>query len=187
MKLRYIAWDMARAAKSNDDDVIRSLETIATEVLNVTGLLSSGSRAMDVPPTLQRGVVRTNCVDCLDRTNAAQFMVAKEAFARQVGSHARQPGGCRRPPCCGPRSCGVWTRERGETMWHAAVRVGHHRHAIAAVRLGRRDGPFANVPGPRRHDRTAIRRVRNAGRAWMGPRRPWLTRTRARTFVCDCH
>jgi len=35
-------------------------------------------------PLLQQGVVRTNCVDCLDRTNAAQFMIAKEAFARQV-------------------------------------------------------------------------------------------------------
>jgi len=33
---------------------------------------------------LQSGVVRTNCVDCLDRTNAAQFMIGKRAFAYQL-------------------------------------------------------------------------------------------------------
>ena len=32
----------------------------------------------------QRGVVRTNCVDCLDRTNTAQFAIGKCALAFQV-------------------------------------------------------------------------------------------------------
>jgi len=32
----------------------------------------------------QTGVVRTNCVDCLDRTNAAQFVIGKCALAHQV-------------------------------------------------------------------------------------------------------
>ena len=32
----------------------------------------------------QTGVVRTNCVDCLDRTNTAQFVVAKCALGLQV-------------------------------------------------------------------------------------------------------
>ena len=34
----------------------------------------------------QRGVVRTNCVDCLDRTNTAQFAIGKCALAFQVNS-----------------------------------------------------------------------------------------------------
>ena len=34
----------------------------------------------------QRGVVRTNCVDCLDRTNTAQFAIGKYALAFQVNS-----------------------------------------------------------------------------------------------------
>lgn len=33
---------------------------------------------------LQTGVLRTNCVDCLDRTNTAQFMVGKCALAYQL-------------------------------------------------------------------------------------------------------
>ena len=33
---------------------------------------------------LQNGVVRTNCVDCLDRTNAAQFVFGKKAFGHQL-------------------------------------------------------------------------------------------------------
>lgn len=32
----------------------------------------------------QTGIVRTNCVDCLDRTNTAQFAVAKVALGLQV-------------------------------------------------------------------------------------------------------
>ena len=34
----------------------------------------------------QHGVVRTNCVDCLDRTNTAQFAIGKTALGMQVGS-----------------------------------------------------------------------------------------------------
>lgn len=33
---------------------------------------------------MQHGVVRTNCVDCLDRTNTAQFAMGKCALAFQV-------------------------------------------------------------------------------------------------------
>jgi len=32
----------------------------------------------------QTGVVRTNCVDCLDRTNTAQFVVATVHLGLQV-------------------------------------------------------------------------------------------------------
>ena len=33
---------------------------------------------------LQNGICRTNCVDCLDRTNAAQFVYGKRAFGHQL-------------------------------------------------------------------------------------------------------
>jgi len=32
----------------------------------------------------QQGIIRTNCVDCLDRTNTAQFAIGKCALAFQV-------------------------------------------------------------------------------------------------------
>ena len=35
---------------------------------------------------VQTGVLRTNCVDCLDRTNSAQFIVGKCALAFQLYS-----------------------------------------------------------------------------------------------------
>jgi hypothetical protein len=33
---------------------------------------------------VQNGVCRTNCVDCLDRTNAAQFVFGKRALGHQL-------------------------------------------------------------------------------------------------------
>ena len=33
---------------------------------------------------MQNGVVRTNCIDCLDRTNAAQFVIGKFALGCQL-------------------------------------------------------------------------------------------------------
>ena len=34
--------------------------------------------------SLQNGVCRTNCVDCIDRTNAAQFVFGKRALGHQL-------------------------------------------------------------------------------------------------------
>lgn len=34
--------------------------------------------------SLQNGICRTNCVDCLDRTNAAQFVFGKRALGHQL-------------------------------------------------------------------------------------------------------
>ena len=40
---------------------------------------------MQVPPVeLQAGVLRANCIDCLDRTNVAQFTYGHAALGRQL-------------------------------------------------------------------------------------------------------
>ncbi|KAI8815982.1 Sac phosphatase domain-containing protein [Fimicolochytrium jonesii] len=100
-KIKYIAWDMARASKSHDQDVIGVLENLGEEVLETTGFFHSGPepyqnalhRALleDHPDDVvrimgrrQHGVVRTNCIDCLDRTNAAQFVIGKCALGYQL-------------------------------------------------------------------------------------------------------
>lgn len=36
------------------------------------------------PPTLQKGVLRTNCIDCLDRTNVAQYAYGLTALGHQL-------------------------------------------------------------------------------------------------------
>lgn len=100
-KIKYIAWDMARASKSHDQDVIGVLEDLAEQVLSTTGFFHSGPEPYtnalrrakvsgeDTPVNRilgrrQHGVVRTNCIDCLDRTNAAQFVIGKCALGHQL-------------------------------------------------------------------------------------------------------
>ena len=89
-KLRYIAWDMAQATKSKSQDVIGILEDIAEESIQLTDIFCDATTAPESGPTgpvhvrLQRGICRTNCIDCLDRTNAAQFSIGKKALGHQL-------------------------------------------------------------------------------------------------------
>uniref|UniRef100_A0A8C5FNC3 SAC domain-containing protein n=1 Tax=Gadus morhua TaxID=8049 RepID=A0A8C5FNC3_GADMO len=97
----YIAWDMARYTKSKLCNVLDRLSMIAENVVKRTGFYINrsdfychtlrpderwGDVGGHITPTgrLQTGVLRTNCVDCLDRTNTAQFMVGKCALAYQL-------------------------------------------------------------------------------------------------------
>ncbi|KAL1994994.1 hypothetical protein VTN49DRAFT_1181 [Thermomyces lanuginosus] len=82
-KIIYKAWDMSRASKSRDQDVIGTLENIASEFLPLTGFFRNGYDE-ESGLRLQNGVVRTNCIDCLDRTNAAQLVIAKRALGYQL-------------------------------------------------------------------------------------------------------
>ncbi|OWZ44073.1 polyphosphoinositide phosphatase [Cryptococcus neoformans c45] len=90
-KMEYIAWDMSQAAKSGQQDVIGVLEDICEESLQATNFFHGGPARNVVGagprrdhPLLQHGILRVNCVDCLDRTNAAQFAIAKRAFGHQL-------------------------------------------------------------------------------------------------------
>ena len=49
----------------------------------MTGFFHNGD-GVDAPLKTQSGVVRTNCIDCLDRTNAAQFVISKYALGCQL-------------------------------------------------------------------------------------------------------
>lgn len=99
-KILYNAWDMSRAAKrwirrsqplhrhllihsSRDQDVIGTLESIAAEIVSATSFFRNGDEC-NVESMMQKGVARTNCIDCLDRTNAAQFVIGKRALGNQL-------------------------------------------------------------------------------------------------------
>ncbi|KAI2471286.1 SacI homology domain-containing protein [Annulohypoxylon bovei var. microspora] len=82
-KIIHKAWDMSRAAKSKDQDVIGTLENIAETVVTTTGIFHNGDGEI-TPTRVQNGVARTNCIDCLDRTNAAQFVIGKRALGHQL-------------------------------------------------------------------------------------------------------
>lgn len=95
-EIRYLAWDMSRAKRNRQEDVLAILEVIAEESLALTGIFHNGPELYSnylKQPTgqprrrhqqTQRGVVRSNCIDCLDRTNAAQTIVGKVALAHQL-------------------------------------------------------------------------------------------------------
>ncbi|CAN8102565.1 unnamed protein product [Discula destructiva] len=76
-------WDMSRAAKDPNQDVIQTLEDIAEDVVLTTGFFQNGDGIIQ-PTRVQNGVARTNCIDCLDRTNAAQFVIGKRALGHQL-------------------------------------------------------------------------------------------------------
>ncbi|KAI0086625.1 SacI homology domain-containing protein [Irpex rosettiformis] len=102
-KMVYRAWDMSRAYKEKTQDVIGYLEDLAEESIMLTGFFHSGGEPYshylrseaelegpeNVLPwrstmSLQNGICRVNCVDCLDRTNAAQFVFGKRALGHQL-------------------------------------------------------------------------------------------------------
>ncbi|KEQ71764.1 hypothetical protein M436DRAFT_50189 [Aureobasidium namibiae CBS 147.97] len=82
-KIQYKAFDMSRAAKTRGGDVIGTLEVIAEEIMQQTGFFHNGE-SEDGTSQVQNGVARTNCIDCLDRTNAAQFVIGKRALGHQL-------------------------------------------------------------------------------------------------------
>lgn len=81
-KLKFTSWDMSRASKSRSQDVIKWLENYAEETLQDVGFFHNGKTIYSTK--LQQGVCRTNCVDCLDRTNTAQFVIGKRALGYQL-------------------------------------------------------------------------------------------------------
>ncbi|CAK9439967.1 uncharacterized protein LODBEIA_P40670 [Lodderomyces beijingensis] len=82
-KLQYHAFDMSKHSKKNLD-VITPLQDIATEAIDQIGIFHNGTTLARTK--LQSGIIRTNCIDCLDRTNAAQFIIGKEALTKQLQS-----------------------------------------------------------------------------------------------------
>ncbi|CAH2353689.1 polyphosphoinositide phosphatase [[Candida] railenensis] len=82
-RLQMHSFDMSKHSKKNLD-VIGPLQEIAASSLNQIGFFHNG---IDIESTkIQKGIIRTNCIDCLDRTNAAQFIICKEALCHQLSS-----------------------------------------------------------------------------------------------------
>ncbi|XP_058822888.1 polyphosphoinositide phosphatase [Topomyia yanbarensis] len=78
-RIKYIDFDMARKSRGKGN-VMESLAKYAEGVIQQTGMFFLD----EVFVTQQTGIVRVNCVDCLDRTNTAQFAIGKCALAYQL-------------------------------------------------------------------------------------------------------
>eukprot|EP00741_Cyanophora_paradoxa_P020785 tig00021312_g20064.t1 len=79
-KIEICAWDFhAECPGSNFDNVKQLMERYLRENIESDSRASLGFFLADAaarPVQRQRGVFRTNCVDCLDRTNVVQTMIA---------------------------------------------------------------------------------------------------------------
>ncbi|KAH9381086.1 hypothetical protein HPB48_010758 [Haemaphysalis longicornis] len=98
--IEYLAFDMARSNKSKEANVLGRLSDISYHILRKTGIFHThgsqmgrlpaqyklGGALTDYGARLQTGVARVNCVDCLDRTNTAQFALGKCALAFQLNA-----------------------------------------------------------------------------------------------------
>jgi len=91
-QIRYCAMDFSRLSKNRSVNVLEELDQLALWALHETWFFCSFPvKDIDIEGNIitlsddekdqressfQKGVLRTNCVDCLDRTNVAQFTVA---------------------------------------------------------------------------------------------------------------
>ncbi|KAJ1668714.1 phosphatidylinositol-3,5-bisphosphate 5-phosphatase [Coemansia sp. RSA 1646] len=91
--------DISRAEKNRQEGLLAILEVIAEETLTLAEFFHNGGElysnylkrrsAGDTHPLgtqmrRQTGVVHSNCIDCLDRTNAAQHIIGRAALAHQL-------------------------------------------------------------------------------------------------------
>ncbi|CAJ0575276.1 unnamed protein product, partial [Mesorhabditis spiculigera] len=101
-QIAYVAFDVARCNKSPDMNVLSMLNDTAMRAVLAHGWFQTFKiphrqelnprdvfrnfqpKYVDPGVMLQRGISRTNCVDCLDRTNVAQFAIGKAALACQL-------------------------------------------------------------------------------------------------------
>ncbi|GAA6047122.1 hypothetical protein JCM3770_006907 [Rhodotorula araucariae] len=104
-KIDYITFDMSAANSGPTKNALGVLEDYAEGSLEKTGFFHSGAPAprrtpahddgsgvmSRTGPAVQTGVVRTNCIDCLDRTNAAQTMIAMIALGHQLHALGLSP------------------------------------------------------------------------------------------------
>lgn len=81
-----------------DVNVMKKLEKIAYDAIQQTGIFQNFDpyyqhksefvvgkpNLIDGRGRVQTGIIRVNCVDCLDRTNTAQFALGKCALGFQV-------------------------------------------------------------------------------------------------------
>lgn len=80
--VEYFAYDLLEC-KRNKRDVKEDLTTLLQPFASRQGYFSY-TKGSSAPQKLQIGQVRVNCVDCLDRTNVAQYVLGKQALNRQL-------------------------------------------------------------------------------------------------------
>lgn len=82
LRILYRPFDMKNHAKSSP--IYEVFARLAESVVVRVGFFHTSNGLLQKPERVQSGVVRTNCVDCLDRTNVLQFFVGLEVLKQQL-------------------------------------------------------------------------------------------------------
>lgn len=79
--VRYVPFDFHAVCGATRYDRLESLwEEVGSDVAAHSYFYAPGDRSARPVPREQSGVVRTNCIDCLDRTNVVQGWLARRAL-----------------------------------------------------------------------------------------------------------
>lgn len=86
-RIWYRPFDVKNHAKFNSvggDSLYSVFRGLAEAVVNKVGFFHTQSGMHGRPEQKQNGIVRTNCLDCLDRTNVLQFAVGLAVLEKQL-------------------------------------------------------------------------------------------------------
>jgi hypothetical protein len=79
-KIELQNYDLREELKQKGSNMLKSLQAVQNPMLKKTGIFVASKYVN----TIQHGIVRTNCVDCVDRTNVAQFSLGLLALGEQL-------------------------------------------------------------------------------------------------------
>lgn len=105
------AADLSHKAKTAKKQLLGDLQRLQEPVLQATGVfVSGGGGGGGTAARQQHGVLRTNCIDSLDRTNVAQFSFGMLALGQQLhalGISGALPASVH--AACPSYSCGLYS------------------------------------------------------------------------------
>jgi len=181
-RLRYVAFDFHHECGATNYGRLSVLwDAIAADFKRHGFFLQRGPGGGAPPAAVQAGVVRTNCIDCLDRTNVVQGVLGRKARVRchpparslararalaRACAHTLGPAApCSRsaadaapflPP---PAALSARTGRGGGAVGHGPAGGGH---AAAGGPAGAGRRAQGAVGGPRRRHLQPVRRHRRA-------------------------
>ena len=141
-RLRYVAFDFHHECGATNYGRLSVLwDAIAADFKRHGFFLQRGPGGGAPPAAVQAGVVRTNCIDCLDRTNVAQFAYGLAALGRcleELGL-AEPGGGADLQPTTGVggQLMAMYASLGDALAWQYA---GSEAHSVVFQRRARRGG-----------------------------------------------
>jgi len=79
--VQYVQWDMRHRSRYLGSNLLSDLQQTQAPLLADTGVFAAAPASI---LKIQQGVLRTSCVDCLDRTNVGQFAFGLLALGEQL-------------------------------------------------------------------------------------------------------